>query len=98
MSPRFVVPDIPPLLEIDREHRIEVEGQYASEKELRLRAVMRHVGGEERVIESSPRHPVEEKLIERFALAAWREGQHSVQFQLLEGEKVIYTSPAQHYK
>ena len=98
MSLRFVISDIPPLFEIDHPIEVVVEVLNAPDKELQVRAVSRHVEGHERVLESPRRVPAEGRLVERFNITAWAEGQHSFQVELLDAGKVIHTSPLQHYK
>lgn len=98
MSMKFAISDIPPLLEIDRAHDVVVEVPNVPDSRLRVRAVTQHVDGEVRVLEATQRLLADGKLVEHFAVAAWRDGQHSVRFELVDGDRVVHASPLHHFK
>ncbi|TMQ13644.1 MAG: hypothetical protein E6J90_28085 [Deltaproteobacteria bacterium] len=63
-----------------------------------MRAVLRHVHGVERVLDASRRRPTGGTLVDRFVIVPWGEGQHSIQFELRDGDHVVHSSPTQQFK
>jgi hypothetical protein len=93
MSSRIEI-KAPAAVEPNMEHEVEVEVAHVWKREVYLRLIVKHESGEERTYQSQPRRAVDGQLVERFAVSHSKAGDHTLTAELLDGDKVLLTSPA----